>query len=72
MSEAERVTGTVQWFNPERHFGFIKPDNAPDVFVHQSEIREGHTPTEGDRVEFTIVPDERGPQAQDVVRLKVT
>ena len=70
MSEAERVTGTVKWFNPEKAYGFIQPDSGPkDVFVHKSAIQEGQTLAEGDRVEFTIVPDERGQQAQDVVRL---
>ena len=69
MSETERETGTVNWFNPEKHFGFIKPDDGPDVFVRQSEVREGRTLAEGDRVEFTITEDPRGPQATNVVRL---
>ena len=69
MSEQERVTGTVQWFDPGRHFGFITPEDGPDVFVHQTEIREGHTLAGGVRVEFTITQDPRGPKATDVVRL---
>ena len=69
MAEAERETGTVKWFNPEKRFGFIKPDDGPEVFVRQSEIREGRTLAEGDRVEFTIAEDPGGPQATNVVRL---
>lgn len=34
-------TGVVKWFNPEKGFGFIKPDVAgPDIFVHMSEVKK--------------------------------
>ena len=68
---AERTTGTVKWFNGSKGFGFIQPDDGPDVFVHYSEI-QGHgfrTLEEGQRVEFTIEPGPKGPQAKDVVKL---
>lgn len=70
---AERVTGTVKWFNGTKGYGFIAPDSGgKDVFVHhtaiqgQSGFRELN---EGDRVEMTIEQGTKGPQAVDVVRV---
>lgn len=68
---AERTTGTVKWFNGSKGYGFIQPEEGPDVFVHYSAI-QGHgfrTLEEGDRVEFTIEPGPKGPQATNVVKL---
>ena len=64
-----REQGTVKWFNPDKGYGFIKRDSGKqDVFVHHSEIRiEGfRTLQEFQRVEFTVVPGQKGEQAQDV------
>jgi hypothetical protein len=36
---AERITGTVKWFNAEKGFGFIERENGPDVFVHHTAIQ---------------------------------
>ncbi|MDQ0178241.1 cold-shock protein CspD [Bacillus chungangensis] len=64
-------TGTVKWFNSEKGFGFIEVEGGSDVFVHFSAISgEGYkTLEEGQRVEFDIVEGQRGPQADNVVKL---
>ena len=66
---AERETGTVKWFNDSKGFGFIAREQGEDVFVHFTGIRgEGFRSLEvGQKVEFTIVEGQKGPQAQDVV-----
>lgn len=64
-------TGTVKWFNSEKGFGFIEVEGGDDVFVHFSAINgEGFkTLEEGQRVEFNVVQGNRGPQAENVVKL---
>jgi len=67
-----RTTGTVKWFNDEKGFGFITPENgAKDCFVHHTAIQSGgfKSLAEGDRVEFDIVEAAKGPAAENVVRL---
>lgn len=67
---AERETGTVKWFNSTKGFGFIERANGKkDVFVHYSEINSSgyRSLEEGQRVEFTVVDGQKGPQAQNVV-----
>ncbi|KML31603.1 cold-shock protein [Priestia megaterium] len=65
------TTGTVKWFNSEKGFGFIEVPGGNDVFVHFSAIQsEGFkTLEEGQKVEFEIVEGQRGPQAENVVKL---
>jgi len=68
---AERMQGTVKWFNRNKGYGFIEREGGDDVFVHYSAIQGGgfRNLEEGDRVEFTIESSPKGPQAADVVRL---
>ncbi|MGN7456299.1 cold-shock protein [Paenibacillus pasadenensis] len=63
--------GTVKWFNAEKGYGFIEVEGGEDVFVHFSAIQsEGfRTLDEGQRVEFNVVAGNRGPQAENVVKI---
>jgi CspA family cold shock protein len=67
-----RTKGTVKWFNAEKGFGFITPeDGQRDCFVHHTAIQtEGfRTLNEGDQVEFEIVEGTKGPAAENVTKL---
>jgi len=69
---AERVTGTVKWFNGAKGFGFIAREGGEDVFVHYTAIRgEGFKNLEeGQSVEFEVTQGKKGLQATDVVVLR--
>lgn len=66
-----RFTGTVKWFNASKGYGFIAQDDGSDVFVHHSVIRmDGYRQlAEGQRVEFSIEDNGKGPRASEVVTL---
>ena len=66
-----RAKGKVKWFSDSKGYGFITQDEGPDVFVHHSNIEgEGfRTLEEGQEVEFEVVEGQKGPQAQNVVKL---
>ena len=69
---ADRIQGTVKWFNATKGYGFIAPDDGDkDVFVHHSAIQmEGYkTLNDEDRVEFSIEQGEKGPAAANVVKI---
>ena len=62
------ATGTVKWFSAEKGFGFIQPEEGPDVFVHFSAISgDGfRNLEENQKVEFEVVQGNKGPQASSV------
>ncbi|MEJ2469078.1 MAG: cold-shock protein [Campylobacterales bacterium] len=68
---ATQVTGTVKWFNDEKGFGFIQPDDGgKDVFVHFRQVNrtgfERVSLDEGQKVSFEIGEGQKGPQAENV------
>lgn len=63
------ATGTVKWFNAEKGYGFITPDEGgSDVFAHYSAIDASgfRTLDENQRVEFEIAQGPKGPQAAQI------
>lgn len=65
---AERISGTVKWFNGDKGFGFIAREGGDDVFVHFSAIQgDGfRNLTEGQKVEFSVEKGPKGWQATNV------
>ena len=60
--------GTVKWFDPNRGYGFIRPEHGEDVFVHLSAVQASglQTSQEGQAVEFDIEQGRKGLQAANV------
>ena len=57
-------TGTVKWFNEDKRFGFITPDEAgKDLFVHQSGVAAERPLQAGARVSFDLEQGDQGPKA---------
>ena len=66
------TTGTVKWFNPNKGFGFIKPDgDGNDAFVHISAVEQAGIAglDEGQRVEYELKPSRDGKFAAEDLRL---
>ena len=67
-----RTKGTVKWFNDQKGFGFLTPeDGSRDCFVHHSAIQSDgfRTLQEGAEVEFDIVECTKGPAAENVTQV---
>ena len=60
------MKGTVKFFNDMKGFGFIAAEDGKEVFVHQSDLKEGTTLREGDSVTFDVEEGDRGPKAVNV------
>jgi len=66
------ATGTVKWFNDEKGYGFIQPDDgSKDLFVHFSSITGSgfKTLAEGDQVSYEEEAGDKGPKAVNVQKL---
>lgn len=64
--------GIVKWFNPEKGYGFIRPeDGSADVFVHISAVQNaGHTTlAEGARVSYELLPGRSGKMSAENLRV---
>jgi CspA family cold shock protein len=69
LKEYSMATGTVKWFNAEKGYGFIAPeDGSADVFAHFSAIQSSgyRTLEENQRVEFDVTQGPKGPQAENI------
>ncbi len=65
-------TGTVKWFDPAKHFGFIGPDDgSADVFVYISAVKEAglNILTQGQKVEYEVVSQPDGRTAAGNLKL---
>lgn len=66
------ATGTVKWFNSDKGYGFIAPDNGgPDIFVHVSAVQRSglNGLTDGQKVSYEITQDRRsGKSSADDLR----
>ncbi len=64
------MTGTVKWYDPNKGFGFISPqDGSKDVFVHATALeRAGHPPlTEGQSVRVVVGQGQKGPEVRSII-----
>ena len=62
------ASGTVKWFDPNRGYGFIRPEQGEDAFVHISAVQASGLQTfqEGQAVEFGIEQGRKALQAANV------
>ena len=71
IGKNEMSKGTVKWFNADKGYGFITPeDGGKDLFVHHSEIKSGGgyaTLDDGQTVTFDVGEGQKGPCANNVV-----
>lgn len=72
QEDRQLATGTVKWFNEQKGYGFISPDDGgDDLFVHHSNIMmEGYRALQdGQKVTYEAGQGRKGPEATKVKRL---
>jgi CspA family cold shock protein len=67
-----RMNGTVKWFNGDKGYGFITPEEGEDLFVHYSEIQSSgfRSLNENDKVSFEVTQGKKGKQASSVMLIE--
>lgn len=60
------MEGTVKWFNTMKGYGFIKGDDEQDYFVHSSQIKDGSSLRDDEKVSFDPVEGDKGKKAENV------
>jgi CspA family cold shock protein len=65
------ANGVVKWFSDQKGYGFIEQENGEDLFVHYSSIQGSgfRTLAEGDEVTFEVGEGQKGPAAQNVMKV---
>ena len=66
-----KKTGTVKWFNPDKGYGFVAPDNGKkDVFIHMSALKEAGLDNldEDQKIEYEVV-EEKGRESTTNIKL---
>lgn len=69
---AAAMSGTIKWFNAEKGYGFVKPDDgSSDIFLHISALKRANLDTapEGAAITFEMVQAQKGRQVSRVVTL---
>ena len=62
--------GKVKWFDKKKGYGFIMDTHGDEIFVHYTCFSDPaiRTLNEGEQVEFEVVPGEKGPRAQNLIK----
>jgi cold shock protein len=70
-SNVSKSKGKIKFFNSQKGFGFITPDNGgKEIFVHTSNVQgDARSLHEGQAVEFVEAPGRKGPEATEVTLL---